>query len=57
MAEDVGEADLGAGLLVELGAPPRLWRRRIGGLPLVDVANGGGPTVSEVAVEAPEAPP
>ena len=55
MAADDGEADLEVGLVAKLGAPPRLWRRRIGGLPLTDEADGGDLMVSDAAVEAPKA--
>ena len=57
MAEDDVEADLGVGLVAKHGAPPRLWRQRIGGLPLADGADGGGTTGSVAAIEALEASP
>ena len=57
VAEDNGEADLVAGLLAELGAPPRLWRRRMGVLPLADEADGGRPADFDAAVEALETSP
>jgi len=57
MAADDREAYLGAGLVPALAALPRLWPWQIGGLPLADEADGGGPTGSDAAVEDLDASP